>query len=165
MIETTKIDAVVAVVCPAPLWRRLAALVYDVFPLVGLWMVTALAYLFALGGRYDPARPEWGTRLGLQLALLAVTIAYFMISWARIGQTIGMRAWKLKLLREDGGKVGALPALARFFLALSSLAIAGIGFWWALFDARKRTLHDRVCGTVMVRAGTEPVKARFDGAP
>jgi uncharacterized RDD family membrane protein YckC len=57
----------------------------------------------------------------------------------------------LKLLREDGGRVGVLPALARFFLALLSLAMAGIGVWWALFDARKRTLHDRVCGTVMVR--------------
>lgn len=136
---------------PAPLWRRIAALVYDVFPLIGLWMVTAFLCLFAFGRHYDPAHPEWGTRLGLQLALLAVTVAYFVISWVRIGQTIGMRAWKLKLLRADGGKVGALPALARFFLALVSLAILGIGFWWALFDAHKRTLHDRVCGTVMVR--------------
>lgn len=148
----------------APLWRRLAALLYDVFPLIGLWMVTAFLCLFAGGRHYDPAQPDWGFRLGLQLALLAVTIAYFMISWVRIGQTIGMRAWKLKLLREDGGKVGMPMALARFFLALLSLGVAGIGFWWALFDARKRTLHDRVCGTVMVRMGTEPVKRRRDGA-
>jgi uncharacterized RDD family membrane protein YckC len=136
---------------PAALWRRIAALVYDVFPLIGLWMITAFVCLFAFGRHYDPAHPAWGTRLGLQLALLAVTLAYFMISWARIGQTIGMRAWKLKLLREDGGKVGVPMALARFFLALLSLGLAGIGFWWALFDARNRTLHDRVCGTVMVR--------------
>ena len=136
---------------PAPLWRRIAALVYDVFPLIGLWMITAFVYLFALGGRYDPARPEWGTRVGLQLTLLAVTTAYFVISWTRIGQTIGMRAWKFKLLREDGGKVGMLRAIARFYLALLSLALAGLGFWWALFDPQKRTLHDRLCGTVMVR--------------
>lgn len=136
---------------PAPLWRRIAALVYDVFPLIGLWMITAFVCLFAFGRHYDPAHPEWGTRLGLQLALLAITVAYFVISWTRIGQTIGMRAWKLKLLREDGGKLGVLIALARFFLALLSLAVAGIGFWWALFDAQHRTLHDRVCRTVMVR--------------
>lgn len=136
---------------PAPLWRRLTALLYDVFPLIGLWMITAFVYLFAVGRHYDPAHPEWGTRLGLQLALLAITIAYFVISWTRIGQTIGMRAWKLKLLREDGSKIGFLLALARFFLALVSLAIAGIGFWWALADAQNRTLHDRICKTVMVR--------------
>ncbi|HEX6612708.1 MAG TPA: RDD family protein [Rhodanobacteraceae bacterium] len=136
---------------PAPLWRRIAALVYDVFPLIGLWMVTAFVCLFAFGRHYDPAHPDWATRLGLQLALLAVTVAYFMISWVRIGRTIGMRAWKLKLLREDGGKVGLLTAPARFFLALLSLGVAGIGFWWALFDAQNRTLHDRICKTVMVR--------------
>ena len=62
-----------------------------------------------------------------------------------------MRAWRLKLLREDGGKVGVVRALARFFVALLSLAVAGIGFWWALFDRDKRALHDRVCGTRMVR--------------
>lgn len=138
-------------VYPAPLWRRLAALVYDVFPLIGIWMVTAFVCLFAFGRHYDPAHPEWGFRLGLQLALLAVTIAYFTISWVRIGQTIGMRAWRLKLLRQDGGRIGVLRALARFFLALLSLAAAGIGFWWALFDAQHRTLHDRICKTVMVR--------------
>lgn len=136
---------------PAPLWRRIAALIYDAFPLIGLWMITAFVCLFAFGRHYDPAHPEWGTRLGLQLALLAVTIAYFAISWVRIGQTIGMRAWKLKLLRQDGGRIGVLRALARFFLALLSLGLAGIGFWWALFDAQHRTLHDRICKTVMVR--------------
>ena len=135
----------------APLWRRLAALAYDVFPLIGLWMVTAFVCLFAAGRHYDPAHPQWKFRMGLQLALLAVTVAYFMISWVRIGQTIGMRAWKLKLVREDGGKLGVLVALARWFLALLSLAIVGAGFWWALFDAQNRTLHDRICRTVMVR--------------
>ena len=80
-----------------------------------------------------------------------MTTAYFVISWTRIGQTIGMRAWKFKLLRDDGGKVGMLRAVARFYLALLSLALAGLGFWWALFDPQKRTLHDRLCGTVMVR--------------
>ena len=142
-----------SVVRSAPLWRRIAALVYDVFPLVGLWMLTTFVYLFAAGRHYDPAHPEWGARLGLQVALLAITAAYFVISWARAGQTIGMRAWKLKLLREDGSKIGVLPALARFSLALLSLAIVGIGFWWALFDAQNRTLHDRICKAVMVRLG------------
>ncbi len=135
----------------APLWRRLAALVYDLFPLIALWMITALIYLLATDGRYDPANPHWVGRLGLQLVLLAVTAVYFVISWTRLGATIGMRAWKLNLVREDGKKLRTGSALARFFLALLSLAFAGIGFWWALFDAQKRTAHDRICRTRMVR--------------
>jgi uncharacterized RDD family membrane protein YckC len=135
----------------ASLWRRLAALVYDLFPLIGLWMLAVFLCLFAAGRNYDPAHPQFLFRLWLQVALLAVTAAYFVISWTRIGATIGMRAWRLKLVREDGGKLGAGLALARFFLALLSLAVAGTGFWIALFDARKRTLHDRLCRTRMVR--------------
>lgn len=136
---------------PAPLWRRFAAMVYDIFPLIALWMITALLCLLAIGGHYDPAHPQWVLRGELQLALLAVSAAYFVISWTRIGATIGMRAWRLKLLRENGEKVEVSRALARFFLALISLLLAGIGFWWSLFDAQKRTLHDRICKTVMVR--------------
>lgn len=124
---------------------------YDFFPLIALWMITTFVCLYAGGGHYDPRHPQWGQRLWLQAALLAVTAAYFVISWARIGQTIGMRAWRLKLVRIDGTKPRAPQALARFFLALLSLLIAGIGFWWALFDRDKRTLHDRLCGTMMVR--------------
>jgi|SRR5581483_1010965 len=135
----------------APLWRRLAALVYDLFPLIALWMITVLLCLLALGGHYDPQHPHWASRLGVQAALLAVTAAYFVISWTRIGATIGMRAWKLKLVRDDGGKLKVMQALARFFLALLSLAIAGIGFWMAPFDARKRTTHDLLCKTTMIR--------------
>ncbi|HEY3519707.1 MAG TPA: RDD family protein [Rhodanobacteraceae bacterium] len=139
---------------PVSLWRRLAALVYDVFPLIGLWMLTVFVCLFVAGRNYDPAHPQFLFRLWLQIALLVVTAAYFVISWTRIGATIGMRAWKLKLVCDDGAKLGAVRALARFFLALLSLAIAGIGFWWALFDAQKRTVHDRVCGTQMIRLNT-----------
>ncbi|MBS0432983.1 MAG: RDD family protein [Proteobacteria bacterium] len=135
----------------APLWRRLAALVYDVFPLIALWMIAALLYLLPMGEHYNPQHPHWAARLGLQSALFTVTAAYFVVSWTRVGATIGMRAWRLKLVGEDGAKPGTMQSLARFFLALVSFAIVGVGFWWALFDARKRTLHDRVCGTVMVR--------------
>ncbi|MGH8212407.1 MAG: RDD family protein [Rhodanobacteraceae bacterium] len=133
------------------LWRRLAALLYDLFPLIGLWMLTVFVCLFVAGRNYDPAHPQFLFRLWLQIALLVVTAAYFVISWTRIGATIGMRAWKLKLIREDGTKVGFVQALARFFVALLSLLILGIGFWWALFDAHNRTLHDCVCKTMMIR--------------
>lgn len=151
--DTTSATAAAVSTAPAPLWRRLAALVYDVFPLLGLWMITAFVCLFAVGGHYDPAHPQWALRLWLQVALLVVTAAYFVISWMRIGQTIGMRAWRLKLLRDDGERLGAARALLRFCLALLSMALAGVGFWWALIDSKKRTLHDRVCKTRMIRLG------------
>jgi uncharacterized RDD family membrane protein YckC len=39
----------------------------------------------------------------------------------------------------------------RFAVALLSLAPAGLGFWWALFDAQGRSWHDIAAGTLVVR--------------
>src|SRR5690606_15411729 len=91
----------------APLWLRLAALVYDFFPLVALWMLTVAVSLLAVGGDVDVAHPPEAFHLAQQLALGAVTAAYFVVSWTRGGQTIGMRAWRLRVVAADGDD--ALP--------------------------------------------------------
>lgn len=126
-------------------------MLYDVFPLLGLWIVAAGLWVLALHGFYDPQRPNLLLRGLLDLWLLVVTAAYFVVSWLRVGATIGMRAWRIRLQRADGGKLEPRRAIARFVLALLSLAALGCGFWYAYFDAERRTWHDRMCGTRMVR--------------
>jgi uncharacterized RDD family membrane protein YckC len=140
-----------AVARPAALWRRFASVLYDLFPLVGLWIVAAGLWVLAFHSIYDPRHPQPALRAVLSLWLLAVAGAYFVVSWTRIGATIGMRAWKLKLVRGDGTRVDVRVALLRYVLALVSLAALGCGFWYAWFDAERRTWHDRVCGTRMIR--------------
>lgn len=143
---------------PAPLWKRFAAMLYDVFPLIGLWFLAALLWGLAHGWQYDKAHPEYALHTGiaahllLQAWLLAVTWVYFAVSWMRGGATIGMRAWKLKLVRADGARVDLRTAALRFLLALLSLALLGGGYWYACFDAERRTFHDRLCGTRVLRA-------------
>lgn len=126
-------------------------MLYDVFPLLGLWIVAAGLWVLALHSLYDPQRPDFLLRGLLDLWLLVVTAAYFVVSWLRVGATIGMRAWRIRLQRADGGKLEPRRAIARFVLALLSLAALGCGFWYAYFDAERRTWHDRMCGTRMVR--------------
>ena len=146
------------IAAPAPLWRRFAAMLYDVFPLVGLWFLAALLWNLASGAHYNVAHPDYAQHGGmlsqalLQLWLLVVTGAYFLISWTRVGATIGMRAWKVRLVREDGARIDVRTAVLRFVLALLSLALLGGGFWYARFDPQRRTLHDRICATRMLRA-------------
>lgn len=127
---------------PASLWLRLAAAIYDLFPLLALWMATAALFLIVVHGDVDVAHPPLGYRLGLRLALLAVTAAYFVISWTRGGQTIGMRAWRLRVTGADGAALSWPRALLRFVLALVSLAALGIGFLWCLVDRERRGWHD-----------------------
>lgn len=125
------------------LGRRFAAMLYDLFILIALWMATSALCIALTGGHMDVTHPPWWQ----QIALLAVSAAYFVCSWIRGGQTIGMRAWRLKLNTADGAPLRAAVALTRFFLASLSLLLLGIGFWWALLDSRKLTAHDRICDT------------------
>jgi uncharacterized RDD family membrane protein YckC len=136
---------------PASLRLRLAAAIYDLFPLLALWMLTAGLVLLASHGSVDVAHPPLTYRLGLRLALLAVTAAYFVVSWTRGGQTIGMRAWRLRVVDARGTALPWPRALLRFAIAIVSLCALGLGFVWCLVDRQKRAWHDQAAGSVVVR--------------
>ena len=130
---------------PASLWLRLLAGIYDLLPLLGLWFFAGAIGLGLSGGTLEAHQEP--RKLLTQALVLAFTAAYFTISWTRGGQTIGMRAWRLRVTRADGACVTWPRALLRFGVAVVSLAALGFGFWWALFDPRKRSWHDLAAGT------------------
>jgi uncharacterized RDD family membrane protein YckC len=138
-----------AATSPASLWLRLFAGAYDLLPLIGLWFVAGVLALAVTGGALDPHR--LAHKLLVQALVLALSAAYFVVSWTRGGQTIGMRAWRLRVVQADGSALGAWRALLRFFVALVSLAVLGLGYWWVLFDREKRAWHDIAATTAMVR--------------
>lgn len=132
----------------APLWLRAAAALYDLFPLIGLWMLTAAIALAVTGGALDARHPP----LAYRLALLAVTAAYFVVSWALGGRTIGMRAWRLQLIAAEGGALPWPRALLRFAVALVSLFALGLGFLWCLVDRDRRGWHDIAARSRLLRS-------------
>jgi uncharacterized RDD family membrane protein YckC len=134
---------------PASLRVRLAAAAYDLLPLIGLWFVAAVLALAVTGGALDTHTPAG--KVLVQGFALALSAAYFVVSWSRGGQTIGMRAWRLRVFAADGNRVSWSHAILRFFVALVSLAALGAGFWWALVDAQGRTWHDMAARTRAVR--------------
>jgi len=137
---------------PAHLGWRLLAAIYDLLPLLALWFVAAVLALAVAGGKLDVQRPV--DRLLVQFLVLAFSAVYFAVSWSRGGQTIGMKPWRLRVVRSDGAPLSPRRALLRFVVALLSLALLGAGFWWALFDPQKRAWHDLAAGTLVVRLST-----------
>jgi uncharacterized RDD family membrane protein YckC len=137
---------------PAPFWRRLAALFYDLLVLVAIWMFAAAMVLLAFGGEVDVAHQPPLYHVTLQVVLLALTALYFAISWSRGGQTIGMRAWRVRVVEASGHGLDFRRAMLRFALALISFCVAGFGFIWCLFDADNQAWHDRLAKTRMVGA-------------
>lgn len=133
----------------APLWRRLAALLYDLLVLIAIWMFAAALVLLAFNGMVDVANQPALYHIVLQTVLLGLTAIYFVISWSKGGQTIGMRAWRVRIVNAEGHSLDLRRSALRFALALVSL-IAAFGFFWCLFDAKRRAWHDVVAGTQMV---------------
>lgn len=131
-------------VTPAPLWRRLVAAVYDGLLLVALWMIAAMADVLVRG-----LLGLTQQRLAFQLLLFFIGMAFFGWFWTHGGQTLGMRAWRLRVRRDDGGGLRWPTAAVRYGLAYVSW-ISVIGTLWSLIDARRRTLHDVLTGTEVV---------------
>ena len=130
---------------PAPLWRRLAAAVYDALLLAAVWMVIAMADLFLRGAAGLPYSVHV-----FRAELLLAGAAFFGWFWTHGGQTLGMRAWRLQLRRVDGGPLTWPTALARYAFAWLAWLPLGLGVLWSALDPRRRAWHDALSGTELV---------------
>ena len=130
---------------PASVFRRVAAFCYDLLLLAALVFCFTLLVLLLRGGREVPPGTIW-----FELCLVAVAAVFFCGFWVHGGQTLGMRAWRIRVV-ADGATFTWQRALARFAAATVSLAPAGLGLWWALRDSERRSWHDRWTRTRVVR--------------
>ena len=137
----------------AGLPRRLGAMVYDgILLLAVLFCATALFIIpYDLSAGHPYPQHLWPYHLLFQVYLLAVSAAFFVYFWTRGGQTLGMRAWRLRVERADGGPLGARDALRRLGWAMLGLAPAGLGLWWCLVDREGLAWYDRRSATRLVQ--------------
>lgn len=105
----------------ARLPRRLAAIVYDGLLLAGVLLVaTALALglaVLVIGGERAKLHSPLQGNPFFSSYLLFVCFFFFAGFWIHGGQTLGMRAWRLRVQRRDGRGIGWWRALLRFLSA------------------------------------------------
>lgn len=140
----------------AQLLRRFAAMVYDSL----LLMAVALAYgalvvglnVLLQGAPTEGERLHWGPwRLPVFMGMLVVLAGFFCFFWRRSGQTLGMRAWRLKLVDRDySAPVTLKQCILRVGLAPASLLFMGIGYFWRWLDPQKHTFHGRMSRTRVI---------------
>ena len=82
--------------------------------------------------------------------LLVCSYLYFTWQWVHGGQTLGMRAWKITVKTLDNNKLGWQSASIRFISSILSWLIAGIGYFWSLFEKNKMALHDQISKTKLI---------------
>ena len=129
---------------PAGLARRLAAIFYDSLLIAAALYAAAVPAVWLHGGAVPP------DAVWFQAWLVAVAWFYLAFSWTRGGQTLGMRAWRCRLVTVGGESVGWGRTVARFAAAAVSWGALGLGFWWSLVDRERRAWHDRWTGTRLV---------------
>jgi uncharacterized RDD family membrane protein YckC len=131
----------------AGFWIRTAALFIDGF-ITGI--VSVIILLLLTGGSFTTQAfsSSWYTQ---QLFSLLFGISYYCFFWTSYGATPGKMALGLKIITPDGGPISLGRAIGRYFsLILSSITLL-IGFMMAGWDSEKRSLHDRLAGTRVIR--------------
>ena len=134
---------------PAGMLSRLLAMFYDSLLLFSVLLIATALTLMITKGTLNHHNPFFRTGLFL------ICFSFYSWFWLHGGQTLGMRAWRLRVQRIDGQPITIWQALLRFLAAIPSLAIAGLGFFWMLVDRRKMTLYDRFSESVVVRLPKE----------
>ncbi len=122
----------------------------------GAVLVIGIASLigFALGGE----------RGGIIVAIVSYVIAYVpLVAWpvvcesTRLSQTPGKHWLRIRIVDDRGQPIGWGKAWGRLFAKLLSALVFGLGFLWMLWDAERRTWHDRMTGTWVVAVPDQPL--------
>jgi uncharacterized RDD family membrane protein YckC len=134
----------------ASMIRRLAAILYDTFLVVAVWMIST-TLLIALVSNGD-AMDGWPYQLFLYVEMLA----FYYVFWRIKGQTLGMQVWKIRAVTDASGGMDATHCLSRFLLATLTLVPLGLGLLWMLIDRDRLALYDRWSKTRIIYLGDKP---------
>jgi uncharacterized RDD family membrane protein YckC len=87
------------------------------------------------------------------LGALVVSILYIR-AMGRSGQTWGRKAAGVRVVSADDGRpIGIGRALGRYLFArFISAPMCLLGYLWALWSPNRQTWHDKVVGSIVVRA-------------
>lgn len=174
---------------------RFVALILDFVPLIALGVIVvgpifADMYQALIDGLPDRILPGQTSFPEMQAAMeemittalpgltqasvlfqLGATL-YFAGSWLAFSRSPGMALLGLRIVREeDGGRLDLGRVAIRYGGYLLSAAPLLLGFAWAIFDNRNQAWHDKLAGTLVVRADpprvapVAPAAVAADDAP
>lgn len=142
---------------PAPNWRRLAAMVYDSLIILAITMAygaIGTIVVVAINGSPDEQYPSMFESKLWSLGWLLTVVLFYCWFWQRSGQTVGMRAWRLKLIpiRAQSLKetLNWSNCIMRSFWGIVGLLLLGANYWYRLLNKKGDCLHDRLSGSRVV---------------
>jgi uncharacterized RDD family membrane protein YckC len=121
-------------------FRRCFAFLYDSLLLLALFfVVTSIAIAFNDG--------EAIANHAFKLVLFLVTFCFFCWFWRNGGQTLGMQAWRIKVVSETNEALTYSQCFKRFVLGTF---LFGFTLIFAVFNAQGQGIHDKLSNTKIV---------------
>ncbi|PID61912.1 MAG: hypothetical protein CSB44_05400 [Gammaproteobacteria bacterium] len=123
-------------------WRRIGAIFYDTLLMIAIWFVVTAVALFATGGEAIQ-NPLY------KLLLLLIAFIFCDWCWRRGGQTLGMQAWRIRVVPDKGNVLSHRQTFLRFAVGVATLGLSLLGVW---LRQDGKAFHDIVSESSLTRA-------------
>ena len=120
--------------------KRIAASVYDLFLLLGVWFAVGSYAVWINGGIIQT---KW---VGPLLVILSTWIFYGYF-WMNGGKTLGMAVWNFEIYSTDGDEITLKKVSIRFFSNIFTILLAGLPLALIYFSKDNLSLSDYLSKT------------------
>jgi uncharacterized RDD family membrane protein YckC len=126
-------------------WQRFCAMFYDGCIIVPLLFIASAVAVAVHRSGFEPGNPF------LQSYFCVFIATFYLWFWKNRGQTIGMMAWDLQVVNQQGRGLTWSQAILRLSVAVVSNACFGLGWLWCFIDKDNQTLYDRLSKTYLIQ--------------
>lgn len=135
---------------------RAAALFIDTVILVLLLLAETFAAVLifsAMGENMTDVVAIWVIAITAVIGFITAWSYFVLLEVLRNGRTVGKRALGIRVVRDDGGRVGVMDSIIRNIMRLVDMlpGYYAVGLVAVLFSANNKRLGDMAAGTVVVR--------------
>ena len=128
-------------------FRYLSAIFYDLILLIAV-LLLATAIFHALN---QGTVSILSSLIVFRLYLVGVSFLFYGWFWTHGGQTLGLRAWRLRLVNHQQKDINWKQALTRYLTACIAWLILGLGIFWRLWQKDHKTWQDLSSKSYIIR--------------
>lgn len=117
-------------------FRYIAAIFYDLILVIALFFfATALVLPLNQGEAIE-------TGYIYPIYLLFISFLFYGWFWTHGGQTLGLKAWKLRVVNYELANISWKQAFIRYITACCSWLVFGLGIFWRIWHKEGKTWQD-----------------------
>jgi len=120
--------------------KRIAASIYDLFLLLGVWFAVGSIAVWINGGIIQI---KW---VGPIIVFLSTWVFYGYF-WLNGGKTLGMAVWKFEIYSLDRSKITLYKISIRYFTNIITFFLFGIPLIFMYFSKKNLSVSDLLSGT------------------